>query len=96
MTAGVAAPADVLAALAADLRDVLAPDRVRTGATELGLYARDASNISGSAGVVCFPLTTAEVQACVRAAAQHGVDDVVETLRHGRPLSPFYCFLEAL
>ena len=61
------------AALADELRSVLTPDRVRTGSTELGLYARDASNISGSAGIVCFPITTAEVQACVRAAVRHGV-----------------------
>ncbi len=73
MSAGAATPADVLTALAADLRAALASDRVRTGSTELGLYARDASNISGSAGVVCFPLTTAEVQECVRAAVKHRV-----------------------
>jgi glycolate oxidase len=60
-------------ALAADLRTALSADRVRTNATELGLYRRDASNIDGSAGVVCFPLTAAEVQAAVRAAQCHGV-----------------------
>ena len=60
-------------ALAADLRAALAPDRVRTNATELGLYGRDASNIEGSTAVVCFPLTTSEVQAAVRAAQRHGV-----------------------
>lgn len=60
-------------ALAADLRAVLPANHVRTGATELGLYERDASNISGAAGIVCFPTSTAEVQACVRAAARHGV-----------------------
>ena len=62
-----------LAALAADLCTALSPSRVRTGSTELGLYGRDASNIEGSAGLVCFPLTTAEVQACVLAAARHGI-----------------------
>ncbi len=60
-------------ALAADLRAALAPDRVRTNSTELGLYRRDASNIEGTAGVVCFPLSVAEVQAAVRAAVRHGV-----------------------
>ncbi len=60
-------------ALAADLRAALAPDRVRTNATELGLYKRDASNIEGSASVVCFPLTTDEVRAAVLAAGRHGV-----------------------
>ena len=61
------------AALVADLTAALSADRVRTGTTELGLYGRDASNFPGSAGVVCFPLTTAEVQAAVVAAVRHGV-----------------------
>ncbi|MEY4174118.1 MAG: hypothetical protein RI900_1283 [Actinomycetota bacterium] len=61
------------AQLAADLRSALSPDRVRTGNTELGLYRRDASNLEGAAGVVCFPLDSAEVQAAVRLAGQHGV-----------------------
>ena len=61
------------AQLAADLRNALSPDRVRTNATELGLYRRDASNLEGAASVVCFPLDTAEVQAAVRLAGQHGV-----------------------
>src|SRR5207253_10165455 len=39
---------------------------------ELELYARDASIISGRAEVVCFPLTTEEVQACVRVCRAHG------------------------
>jgi glycolate oxidase len=60
-------------ALAAELRAALSPDRVRTNNTELGLYRRDASNIEGSASVVCFPLTLAEVQAAVRASVRHGV-----------------------
>jgi len=60
-------------ALLAELRAALTPARVRTGATELGLYRRDASNIEGSAGVVCFPRTTEEVQACVRACVRHEV-----------------------
>ena len=67
MTAGVA----VDAALVVALRAALGDDRVRTNATELGLYRRDASNIEGAAGVVCFPTTTDEVQAVVRLAVQH-------------------------
>ncbi len=55
------------------LEAALAPDRVRTGAIELGLYRRDASTIDGVAGVVCFPISTAEVQACVRVAVRHGI-----------------------
>lgn len=60
-------------ALVAELRRALSPERVRTGAAELGLYRRDASNLEGSASVVALPTTTAEVQACVQAAVRHGV-----------------------
>jgi glycolate oxidase len=64
---------DTDGALVADLRAALAPDRVRDEALERALYGRDASGgIEGSAGVVCFPLSTAEVQACVRLARRHG------------------------
>ena len=56
-----------------ELRAALDPGRVRTGAVELGLYRRDASNIAGAAGVVCFPRSAAEVQACVRVAARHDI-----------------------
>ena len=59
-------------ALAAELRAALAPDRVRTEAVELGLYGRDASVMTGAAGVVCFPLTTDEVAHAVRIARRHG------------------------
>ncbi len=59
--------------LAADLRHVLGPRRVKTGPTELSLYRKDSSNMSGSASVVCFPETTAEVQACVQIANRHRV-----------------------
>ncbi len=58
--------------MVADLAEALAPDRVRTGALELGLYGRDASVLEGRPGVVCFPLTTAEVQAAVQIANAHG------------------------
>jgi glycolate oxidase len=58
--------------LAEELSEALAPDRVRTGTLELGLYGRDASVLEGRAGVVCFPLSTAEVQSCVRIAVAHG------------------------
>jgi glycolate oxidase len=61
------------AALVAELRSALGERRVRSSATELSLYRRDASNIEGAAGVVCLPETTAEVQACVRIAKRHGV-----------------------
>jgi glycolate oxidase len=57
--------------LADDLRGALAPERVLEQPLELALYARDASVLEGRAGVVCFPTTTAEIQACVRIAAAH-------------------------
>ena len=60
-------------ALLADLRAALGSARVHTDPTELGLYRRDASNIEGAACAVVFPLDTAEVQGCVRAAVRHGV-----------------------
>src|SRR2546430_638498 len=60
------------AALVADLERALAPERVKVSPLELDLYARDASIISGRAEVVCFPLTTEEVQACVRVCCEHG------------------------
>lgn len=59
--------------LIAGLVEVLGADRVRTGVTELGLYRRDASNIEGSAGVVCFPQSTDEVRSVVIQAVAHGV-----------------------
>ena len=61
------------AELVAELRAALAPDRVRTGSTELGLYSRDASNLHGAVGAVCFPLDAIEVSAAVRIAVRHGV-----------------------
>ncbi len=62
----------VTSQLAAELSTELAPDRVRIGATELSLYRKDASNMEGSTSVVCFPTSTDEVAACVRAARRHG------------------------
>ena len=59
--------------LVADLRAALSADRVRDGATELSLYRHDASHMEGRAVAVCFPTSTAEVQACVRIAARYGV-----------------------
>jgi glycolate oxidase len=59
-------------ALIEELRACLGDGRVHAGATELALYKRDASNMEGSAAVVCFPTSTEEVQACVRASRRHG------------------------
>ncbi|HZY06095.1 MAG TPA: FAD-binding oxidoreductase, partial [Ilumatobacteraceae bacterium] len=57
--------------LVAELGAALSPDRVRIGGTELALYQRDASNLTGRAGVVCFPTSTEDVQACIRIAGRH-------------------------
>jgi glycolate oxidase len=60
-------------ALVAALRSALDPDRVRVGPSELGVYRRDASNMSGSASVVCLPESTQEVQAAIRISVAAGV-----------------------
>jgi glycolate oxidase len=61
-------------ALIEELRVALGPEGVHVGDASRALFARDASTIGGgSASVVCFPTSTAEVQACVRAANRHGV-----------------------
>ena len=58
------------AQLIARLIDALDTQRVHTSSADIDLYKRDASNIEGRAGVVCFPLTTAEVQSVVRICAE--------------------------
>ena len=55
-----------------ELTKALSRTRVRAEPLELRLYARDASIMEGTAGVVCFPETTEEVQACVTIARRHG------------------------
>ncbi len=62
-----------LGAVAAALRQRLRDDQVRDSATLRNLYRHDASNLTGRAGVVCFPESTADVQACVQVAAALGV-----------------------
>ncbi len=61
------------AALVRELRAALSPDRVRAEPLELALYGRDASIMApGEPAVVCFAVSTADVQSCVRIAAAHG------------------------
>jgi glycolate oxidase len=55
------------------LREVVRPDQVRDGATELHLYRHDASNLSGRAAVVCFPESTDDVRAVVGVANEFAV-----------------------
>jgi glycolate oxidase len=59
-----------------ELEGTLGPDRVLADPLGLRLYARDASMVEGSAGLVAFPGSTDDVVACVRAAARHGLDVV--------------------
>lgn len=58
--------------LVADLRRVIGAGAVRSDPIELALYARDASLISGEAGLVCFPCSAQELVAVVKACAAHG------------------------
>ncbi len=54
------------------LVDLLGPDKVRDDATERALFAHDASVFDrGVSGPVCFPTTTAEVQAIMHIAVAH-------------------------
>ena len=62
-----------LTALRDELVTTLGADRVLQDPLALRLYARDASLVEGSAGVVVLPLTAQEVAVAVRAAARHGV-----------------------
>ena len=59
--------------LISSLQAALGTTRVRAEPTELGLYRRDASMITGQAAVVCFPTNAAEVAAAVRVCRNHGV-----------------------
>ena len=59
--------------LVADLQDAIGADRVRDDAAERALLRRDASVFDGGvAGPICFPTSTAEVQAIMRIAERHG------------------------
>jgi glycolate oxidase len=61
------------AALVKELAAALSPDRVRADSAERALFAHDASVFAGGlAGPICFPITTAEVQAIMRISYAHG------------------------
>ena len=62
-----------LDAVARALRVRLRDDQVRDSLTMCNLYRRDASNMTGRAGIVCFAESTEDVQACVQVAADMGV-----------------------
>jgi len=54
-----------------DLIAELGPGAVLTDPLALRLYARDASMVEGSAGIVAFVRSTEDVVACMRVAARH-------------------------
>ncbi|MGH9268582.1 MAG: FAD-binding oxidoreductase, partial [Acidimicrobiales bacterium] len=62
-----------LSSLARDLVAALAPDRVRDDSASRALHAHDSSVFGGGvSGPVCYPVSTAEVQAIMRISAAHG------------------------
>ena len=61
------------ARLVGRLRQELRVDQVRDGVSEVDLYRRDASNMSGEASVVCFAESTEDVRCIVTVANEFGV-----------------------
>src|SRR5687768_13507535 len=59
-----------------ELVEALGGDAVLSDPLALRLYARDASMVEGTAGLVVFPGSTDDVIACVRAAAAHDLSIV--------------------
>jgi glycolate oxidase len=56
-----------------ELESALGPQAVLADPLARRLYARDASMVEGGCALVALPTTTEQVQACVRAAAAHGL-----------------------
>ncbi len=56
-----------------DLEAAVGPAEVLSDPLALRLYARDASLVEGDAGLVVFPRSAEEIQACLRIAAAHGL-----------------------
>ena len=56
-----------------ELQAALGDEAVLSDPLALKLYARDASMVAGSAGLVVFPRSTDDIVTCVRAAAAHGL-----------------------
>ena len=56
-----------------ELRAALGEDAVLIDPLALKLYARDASMVEGSAGLVVFPRSTQDIVTCIEAAARHGL-----------------------
>ncbi|MDP9347108.1 MAG: FAD-binding protein [Actinomycetota bacterium] len=56
-----------------ELADALGASEVLSDPLALRLYARDASMVEGSAGLVVFPGSTADVVSCIKVASRHGL-----------------------
>src|SRR5918993_793058 len=56
-----------------ELEAALGPEGVLSDPLARRLYARDASMVEGGCALVALPTTAEQVQACVRAAAAHGL-----------------------
>jgi len=56
-----------------ELEAALGPEAVLSDPLARRLYARDASMVEGGCALVALPTTPEQVQACVRAAATHGL-----------------------
>ena len=59
-----------------ELEGALGSENVLSDPLALRLYARDASLVEGSAGLVVFPLSADDVVACLQIAAHHELDVV--------------------
>jgi glycolate oxidase len=55
------------------LEEALGPDEVLSDPLALKLYARDASLVEGTCSLVVFPRELADIAACLRIAAEHGL-----------------------
>ena len=64
--------ADLVAARR-ELEAALGSDRVLADPLALQLYARDASMVAGSAGLIAFPTSTEDAVACTRVASAYGL-----------------------
>jgi glycolate oxidase len=68
--------ADRFRSVISALQSAIGSDSVIVEDSERALYRKDASNMEGSACVVCLPESTDQVAACVRIAAEHGISFV--------------------
>ena len=69
------------------LRAALGPDRVKYDGAHRALLSHDASVFDGgNSGPVCYPTTTAEVQAVVQLASRYPNLKIIDAERHFTPM----------